>query len=151
MKRTSLLVVLMVVGLLAACAPAATPTPAAAPGSGAAAALTVTGAVEKSQSLSMDALKSMSVVKIKAEHPKLGVQEYEGVRLNAVLDLAKPTAAATKLALGCADGYTAEVTLADVRKCADCLLAFNAGMLDAVMPGMVSGSWAKQVVKIEAK
>jgi hypothetical protein len=99
----------------------------------------------------MDTLKGMGVVKIKAEHPKKGMQDYEGVRLNALLDQAQVKASATKLILSSFDGFVTEVSLADVRKCADCLLAFNAGKLDAVMPGMQSSSWAKDVVKLDVK
>jgi hypothetical protein len=99
----------------------------------------------------MEALKGMSVVKITAEHPKKGKQDYEGVRLSALLDQAQVKSSATKLILSSSDGFTTEVTLADVRQCADCLLAFNAGKLDAVMPGMQSNFWARDVVKIEVK
>ena len=70
---------------------------------------------------------------------------------NELLDLAKPAATATKLVLTSSDGFAAEVALADVRKTADCLLAFSSGKLDAVMPGMASSLWSKDVVKIEVK
>lgn len=136
-------------------APTATPKPAATntPASVAAtnAALTLTGAVEKTVALTMDALKAMTIVKLKAEHPKQGMQEYEGVRLIGLLDMARVKENATKLVMTSADGFVSEVALADVKKCADCLLAFRAGKLDAVMPGMQSNFWAKDVVKIEAK
>jgi DMSO/TMAO reductase YedYZ molybdopterin-dependent catalytic subunit len=114
-------------------------------------ALTVIGAVDNPQSLKFDALKVMQVVKVKAEHPKQGLQEYEGVRLNALLDLASVRSSATKLVMTSSDGFVSEVMLADVRKCADCLLAFSDTKLNAVMPGMLSNFWAKDVVKIEVK
>jgi len=60
-------------------------------------ALTIIGAVDNPQSLKADALRAMQVVKIKAEHPKQGMQEYEGVRLNALLDLTSVKSTATKL------------------------------------------------------
>jgi hypothetical protein len=114
-------------------------------------ALAITGAVGSPQSLTMAALQAMQVVKITAEHPKTGKQDYEGVRLNALLDLAKPAASATKLVVTCSDGFTAEVNLVDVRKTPDRLLAFASGKLNAVMPGMASNVWSKDVVKIEVK
>jgi DMSO/TMAO reductase YedYZ molybdopterin-dependent catalytic subunit len=140
--------------MLGAAQPTATPkpsvvaTPAPAAGN---AALTITGAVDKPQTLTMDALKAMQVVKITADHPKKGKQDYEGVRLSTLLDLAQAKSSAAKLILYSSDGFTTEVAWADLHGCADCMLAFNAGKLDAVMPGMQSNFWAKDVVKLEVK
>ncbi len=93
----------------------------------------------------------MQVVKISAQHPKLGNQNYEGVRLNAVLEQAQVKAEATKLILNASDGFTGEVALADLRNCADCLIAINGTKLDAAMPGMASNLWVRDIVKIEVK
>jgi len=50
------------------------------------------------------------------------------------------------------DGYTAEVSLADLQKCADCLVAIGSdGKLSAALPGMASNLWAKDLVKIAVK
>ncbi len=136
--------------MLEAAQPKPTAAATAAPAAGNA-ALTITGAVDKPQTLTLDALKNMQVAKITAEHPKQGTQTYEGVRLNALLDQAQVKSSATKLVMSSSDGFTTEVTLADARKCADCMLAFSAGKLDAVMPGMQSSFWARDVVKIEAR
>jgi hypothetical protein len=128
--------------------PQATQAPAASGN----AALTVIGMVDKELALTMDALKGTGIVKVKAEHPKKGMQDYEGVRLNTLLDQAKVKTSATKLVMISSDGYTVEVGLADVRNCADCLIFFDdAGKLDAAMPGMQTNFWAKDVVKIEVK
>jgi DMSO/TMAO reductase YedYZ molybdopterin-dependent catalytic subunit len=137
----------------AAAKPTETPKPASAlptaPAGGA--ALTITGAVDKELSLTLDALKAMPVLKLKAEHPKKGPQDYEGVRFAALLDLAKPKSGATKVILTSGDAYVTELTLSELRACADCLLAFNAGKLDGAMPGMQSNFWAKDVVKMELR
>ena len=115
-------------------------------------ALTITGAVDKEQKLTLDALKGMPVVKLNLEHPKTGKQDYEGVRLNALLDLAKVKDTATKIVMSSSDGFNAEVALADVKKCADCLIAFaDGGKLNAAMSGMASSVWSRDVVKIEVK
>jgi tungstate transport system substrate-binding protein len=115
-------------------------------------ALTVLGAVGQEQKLALAALKAMPVVKLNLEHPKNGKQDFEGVRLNALLDAAKPNASATKLVMTSSDGFAVELTLADARKCADCLIAFaDGGKLNAAMPGMASNFWARDVVKIEIK
>jgi DMSO/TMAO reductase YedYZ molybdopterin-dependent catalytic subunit len=136
---------------------AATETPAAAetPQIGTenvAGGLTLGGLVEKEQSWSMDDLKKMEVVKLTVEHPKKGKMDVEGVRLNALLDKAGLKADAATLCIVASDDYKTDVEVKAVRDCPDCLIAFeDDGTLKAVMPGMESGFWAKNVVKIEVK
>jgi len=99
------------------------------------------------------ALRALEVKKITAEHPKKGKEDYEGVSLNALLDLAGLKDGAKTLLVTAADGYTAEIDLAAVRACADCLLGFTttAEKFKMVMPGLESNFWVKDVVKIEVK
>jgi len=119
---------------------------------GGAVALTITGAVEKEQKLTLDALKGMQVVKLNLEHPKSGKQDYQGVRLNVLLDQAQVKSSATKLTFTASDGFTSDVALVDVRKCTDCLVAFNVdGTLITAMPGMSGSAWSKNLIKIEVK
>jgi hypothetical protein len=110
-----------------------------------------TGAVEKPLGLKEADLRGMEVVKITAEHPKKGQEDYEGVRLSALLALAKPAAGATKIIFTAGDGFTAEAELAAIQGCADCLVAFTntAGKLEMVMPTLPSNLWVKDVNKIE--
>ncbi len=97
-------------------------------------------------------LEAMSVVKLELEHPKKGLTEYEGVRLNDLLALAGPQADGAKLLFTAADGFTAEVDLAAVQACADCLVAFDDdGSLKLAMPGMESGLWVKTLTAIEGR
>ena len=115
-------------------------------------ALTITGAVDKELQLTMDAVKAIGVVKATLEHPKKGKTDYEGVLLNALLGAAKVKPEAKKIVLIASDGFTAEVTLDAVSKCADCMMAFgDGGKIHAAMPGMESNSWVKDVIKIEVK
>ncbi len=125
---------------------------AAAPAPAADIALNITGAVENELALTLDDLKGMEVVQITTEHPSKGEQTYEGVRLNALLDLAKLQADATTLNMIASDGYSADAPLADVQACTDCLVAFHSsGDLRMVMPGMSSDAWVKKLIKIEIK
>lgn len=115
-------------------------------------ALQITGLVGQEQALTMDQLKAMDVVTVEVEHPKKGPQTGEGVRLNALLDLAQVKPEATTLVILAADGFSAEVALADVRACADCLIAFNnEGNLKSMMPGQQSNAWVKDVIQLELK
>jgi hypothetical protein len=139
-------------------APAATPTAAAKPtvastASAGEADLAVTGAVEQELALSEADLRAMEVVQIKAEHPKKGMTDYEGVRLSTLLDQAKVKSEAKKLVLTADDEFVAEVFLAEVQSCADCLVAFTdtPGKFNLVMPGLPSTVWVKSIVQIQVQ
>ena len=130
--------------------PTAVVTSTAAAGTG---DLVITGLVDQELTLMEADLRAMEVVKITAEHPKKGTSDYEGVRLSALLDRAKVKSDAKKLVTTSDDGFVAEVFLAEVRRCADCLLAFTntPGKFNLVMPGLPSSVWAKSVIQIEVK
>lgn len=151
-----LIVVLLLVGAGCGASPA-TPSaiPAAAPSATAAqaaAALSIAGAIEKPMSWSLADLKTLGTVKLDLMHPKTGKGTYEGVRLSALLNLVKPASTAKTLTFSASDGYKSDVVLADVLKCADCLIAIDAsGTLSAAMPGMEGAAWARNLVKIEVK
>ena len=131
---------------------AATPTIAPAspiPGE----TLAITGMVNQELALTDADLHNMEVVHITAVQPKNGSHAYDGVRLNAILDKAGVKTGATTVVFLASDGYSAEVSLADIRACADCLLAFT-GPQDGyttVMPGMPGNDWTKNVIEIEVK
>jgi hypothetical protein len=142
-----LLVVFSLVAVLAltlsACAPADTGP----------VTFTVSGLVNNELSMTDAGLHKMNVVEINTEHPKNGMQDYSGIRLNELLDEADIQDGATTLSLTASDGYTFEIDLATVRDCADCLVAFGdtAGDYMSVMPGQASKGWVKGLVGIEVK
>ena len=115
--------------------------------------LTLAGLVNKGLSLTEASLRALEVVQITAEHPKKGAQNYEGVRLNDLLEQAGIQDGATKIIFTAGDGFSAEASLAEVRNCADCLVAFSntPGDFSMVMPGFASNVWVKGVVSIEVK
>ncbi len=100
--------------------PEATAEPVVTAGS-----LTIAGAVGSETSLAEADLRAMEVVQRTVEHPKKGTQTYEGVSLNALLDLAGIEDGTTTLVITASDGFSTEVSLAEVRACADCLVAFT--------------------------
>lgn len=117
------------------------------------ASFTLIGLVDQELSLNETALRGMEARKITAEHPKSGQGEYEGIGLNMLLDLAGVKDEASTLVVTSADGYVTEISLADIRACADCLLGFTdtPEQFALVMPGQPGNFWAKEVVKVEVK
>ena len=132
---------------------AASTESAAATVSEADATLTVFGSVNQQLLLNEAALREMEVLTINAEHPKNGKQDFEGVSLNTLLDLAGVKDSATTLVFIAADGYTSEVSIEEVRACTECLVGFTNTLekFKMVMPNLPSSAWAKDVIKIEVK
>jgi DMSO/TMAO reductase YedYZ molybdopterin-dependent catalytic subunit len=157
MKRitVAILAILTVLALLnAGCGAAATSTPkATSPSQATAAVLSISGAVEKPMSWSLTEIKSQGVVTLELNHPKKGKGTYEGVRLAALIAAAKPTASAKTVTFSASDAFKTDLALADVLKCADCLLTIDgAGALGTAIPYSVEGAaWVRDLVKIEVK
>jgi tungstate transport system substrate-binding protein len=163
MKRFSIsLLTLLVLAtmVLSACQPATpvateppateAPTVTEAPTYSTDPTLTINGAVTQELTLSEAGLRGMEVVKITAEHPKNGPGEYEGVRLNTLLDQAGVQDGAIKVILTASDGFSTEVPMADIKACTDCLVGFgDPGAFNMVMPGMSGKAWIKGIVQIE--
>jgi len=84
---------------------------------------------------------------------KLGETEtYTGVSMSKLLETAAPAADATTLVFVADDGYTAEVPLADVLACADCIVSFRSkGGFSTVLPGFASSAQVKGVIEIQVK
>lgn len=98
-------------------------------------------------------LRALEVVTITAEHPKSGTEDYEGVRLSELFALVGLKEGATAVVITADDGFSAEVSLADINACTDCLLGFTEtpDQFKMVMPGLASSAWVKGVVSIEVK
>jgi DMSO/TMAO reductase YedYZ molybdopterin-dependent catalytic subunit len=116
------------------------------------AALMITGKVLNKLTLKLENLEKMNPVELEVEHPKKGMQTYQGVLLNDLLDLAGPDSGAVTLVMIASDGYSVEVSLSEVQACGDCLVAMDEdGELQMVMAGMESGLWVKGVNFLEVK
>ncbi len=165
MKHTRNILLTLFLVLAVALSACATPTPEAtvapaptavppteapaAPAEPTGATLTVTGLVTTELTLSTADPAGLEVVKLTAEHPKNGSGEYEGVRLNAVIEKAGLAEGAGALVITASDDFSAEVALTDAQACADCLVGIAEGKFNMVMPGLSSKAWVKDVVKIE--
>jgi DMSO/TMAO reductase YedYZ molybdopterin-dependent catalytic subunit len=66
----------------------------------------VTGLVKAELTLTTADPSGLEVVKVTAEHPKSGPGDYEGVRLNAVLEKAGLQDGAGAIVISASDGFT---------------------------------------------
>jgi len=125
---------------------------AGAAGGGTSGHVSVEGLVDNPVVITAAELEKMTVAEITVDHPKLGMTDYRGVRLSELFEVLGVQSAATALTMTAADGYMAEVPLADIAASADALLAIGeGGALSVVIPGMESKSWVKDVVSFEFK
>ena len=110
----------------------------------------ISGNVEFTMPFTYQEIADMEMVTINTKHPKKDeMQDYTGVRLNDLLEMAKPKADAEKVKLIAGDGYSIELPLKDLLACKDCMISFDSeGTLKGVMPGMESMFWAKDLVQV---
>lgn len=138
--------------------PTAAPAPTAVPAAEAAPVevkgdIVLVGMVTTPAGFTEAELRAIEVLKVTVEHPKSGPMAAEGVRLSTLLARVQPAVDAKTLVITAADGYSSEVALAEVQACADCMVSFTEtpGKFRLAMPGLSSGLWVKDVVKLELK
>jgi len=126
----------------------AAPAPVASPGN-----LIISGRVGNQMSLSEAGLRAIGAVKVSAEDPKKGAQEFEGVRLATLLNIVQVLPNATKVVFTADDGYQAEIDLVTLAACTDCMIGFTdtPGAFRSVMPGQPSALWVKGLVHVDVQ
>jgi hypothetical protein len=116
------------------------------------AALKITGTVEKEVGWTEEEVKAMDRMDVESTNKKGETSTYTGVPITALLDKAGVKADATTLVFVGDDDYTAEVALADVQACSDCIVSFrNNGGFSIVMPGFPGDVQVKGVIEIQVK
>ena len=129
----------------------AQPDPTEAPAS-ADVALSITGLVANPMAWSEAEVLAMETMTVEAKNKDGETKSYTGVSLNALLALAGVSADATTLEFVADDGYTAEVTIAEVQACANCIVSFrDQGGFSTVLPDFPGNLQVKGVVEIRVK
>jgi hypothetical protein len=152
-KKVAALLVLMVImtGLLAGCGGTAGDTQVTV-GSSTDAALKVTGNVNREIGWSEAEVRAMTPTEARYTNKDGETQTHTGVAMNSLLESAGVKSGATAVAFVADDGYTAEVTLAELQGCADCIVAFNdSGGFSTVLPGFPGKVQVKGVVEIQVQ
>lgn len=116
------------------------------------AAFKITGAVETEVGWTEEKIRSMDSIEAEYTNKDGETETFTGVRVTDLLSKAGPASEATTLILVADDGYSAEVAIADVEACADCIVSpRNQGGFQMVMPGLSSKAQVKGVVEIQVK
>ena len=114
--------------------------------------LIITGMVATPMGWAEDEIRAMDTTDAVSQNNSGEDSTYTGVLLSSLLNLAGPSADATTLVIVADDGYAAEVALADVMACADCILSFrNNGGFSSVLPGFPKNTGVKGVVELQVK
>ena len=116
------------------------------------AALKITGLVESEIGWTEDKIRSMDTKDADSTNSKGETETYTGVSMNDLLGKAGPISEATTLVFVADDGYTAEVALAEVQACEDCIFSFrNQGGFRTVLPGFPGNVQVKGVTEVQVK
>ena len=129
----------------------ATEAPAAATEAPAAeVALKVTGSIASEQAWTEDEVKAMEAISVESTNKNGEKATYTGVLFSDLLALAQPNADANLVVFVADDGFTAEISLADLTACADCIVSFrDKGGFSTVLPGQSGKLQVKGVVEIQ--
>jgi tungstate transport system substrate-binding protein len=116
------------------------------------AALKVTGLVTSEVGWNEAAVKAMKVITVESTNSSGQKDNYTGVLISDLLTLAGPKPEAKTVVFVSDAGATAEIALADVMACSNCIVSFrNKGGFSTVLPGQAAGLQVKGVVEIKVK
>jgi DMSO/TMAO reductase YedYZ molybdopterin-dependent catalytic subunit len=116
------------------------------------AAFKITGNVETEVGWTEEKIRSMDTIEAESTNKEGETKTYTGVRITDLLSKAGPTGEATTLVFVADDGYSAEVPLADIEACVDCIVSFrNQGGFSIVAPGFPGNVQVKGVVEIQVQ
>jgi tungstate transport system substrate-binding protein len=116
------------------------------------AALVITGNVSQEVGWVEEDVRAMETMDAESTNKSGETETYTGVSLNTLLEMAGPASDATTVIFVADDGYTAEMALADLQACADCIASFrNQGGFSIVAPGFPSNLQVKGVIEIQVK
>ena len=115
-------------------------------------ALKVTGLVDNPMAWTEAEVKAMDTLQVESTNKNGDKSTYEGVLIGNLLKLASPKADAQTVVFVADDGFTAEIALADVMTCENCIVSFrNQGGFSTVLPGQGSNLQVKGVIEIQVK
>lgn len=114
--------------------------------------LIITGLVATPIGWTEDEVRAMDTTDATGTNSSGASETYTGVLLATLLNLAGLMSEAQTLVIIADDGFSAEVPLAEVMACADCILSFRSkGGFSSVLPGFPKNTGVKGVVELQLK
>lgn len=115
-------------------------------------ALKITGKFNQEIGWSEEEIKAMPSFDVESTNSKGDSATYTGVLISDLLNLAGLKPKAETLVFVADDGFTAEIGLADVMSCTDCILSFRSkGGFSSVLPGFEKNLQVKGVIELNVK
>jgi tungstate transport system substrate-binding protein len=115
-------------------------------------ALKLTGKVITEMAWTEAEIKAMTTIDVQAKNKQGETQTYTGVLIADLLKLAGPLPEATKVIFVADDGYTAEIALADLLACTNCIVSFREqGGFNTVLPDQPGALQVKGIVEIKVE
>jgi hypothetical protein len=141
-------VVVVLVAVLTGCGGA----PQSGGGAPGEAALKITGNVTEEIGWAEEEVRAMDTIEAQSTNKEGETKTYIGVPINALLGLAGVGEGAATIRFVADDDYTADVPLADVQACQDCIVSFREqGGFSIVMPGFPGSVQVKSVIEIQVE
>lgn len=111
--------------------------------------LVIEGSVNSPRGFSEAEVRGMEAIEAVSKNKDGEEKTYQGVPLIALLQLVDVDDTATKVIFIGEEDSRAEVSLADLNACVDCIVSFrNNGGFSVVMPGFPKGSEVKGLTRI---
>lgn len=111
--------------------------------------LVIEGSVNSPQGFSEAEVRGMEAIEAVSKNKDGEEKTYQGVPLIALLQLVDVDDTATKVIFIGEEDSRAEVSLADLNACVECIVSFrNNGGFSVVMPGFPKGSEVKGLTRI---
>jgi len=115
-------------------------------------ALKATGALASEKGWTEAQVKGMKTMQAESTNKSGEASTYTGVLIMDLLNEAQMSEGATMVTFVADDGYTAEVSLDELKACPDCIVSFrDQGGFSVVMPGFSTKLQVKGVVEIQVK
>jgi hypothetical protein len=114
--------------------------------------LKITGKVAQKVGLTEAEARAMDTIESESTNKKGETDTYTGVPIQVLLEMAGVQSGASTIVYVADDGSTAEVALADVQACDDCIVSFrNKGGFSIVMPDYPGNVQVKGVIEIHVE
>lgn len=114
--------------------------------------LAIGGMVDTPFTLTLDDFNKMEQIEVKATDKGGAEQTYKGVPIATLLKQAGVKNGATKAVFTGGDGYTAEVTLADLQADNNAIITADAnGAFRNIIPTQMPKVWVKGLIKLDVQ